>query len=289
MNPTITAVAEVDSPTVALSGITRLTLAVEGPAPLRVEVPTPAFRPLTVAQWHIAAAGPPKVTDIAPGRQRWEQGYRLDPFEPGKLEILVAPVGVRAGAAPSVDVSFPSLEPVVVTTSNTGKLHPGTSIERSPERPPAGSPSLAPWLLVAVLVGVGWWRWRHRPKAQVLTPLEQANAGLRALAEQRREGTLSADEYLAALADVVRAYLEAAWDLPASRRTSPEVLTSERLPAEATEGLRRILEACDRAKFGGGFIEIRALEEVGVEASELIARLGKLGELGKSRESRQVG
>ncbi|MBX9582246.1 MAG: hypothetical protein K2X87_18235, partial [Gemmataceae bacterium] len=111
-----------DRQSVRLSESVRVTLAVEGPAPLRVDPPADdqAQRLLTpgaAAAWRIRPAGGVTVEDLPGGRQRWTRAYRLDPYLAGdKVPVGFAPVPVAAGGAAAQPVTWPPQEVTVTTT-----------------------------------------------------------------------------------------------------------------------------------------------------------------------------
>src|SRR5206468_3338228 len=81
----VTATATADRTAVRLSESIRVTFAVEGAAPLRVEMP--ADKDLLTGEaagvWRIRPDGPATTEPLAGGRERWSQPYRLDPYQPG--------------------------------------------------------------------------------------------------------------------------------------------------------------------------------------------------------------
>src|SRR5438876_5084469 len=69
----------VDAAQMALSAELRVTVSVEGPSPVEVEVP----RPITTSpDWRVNPL-PPKTTALPGGWERWEQTFRLEPFQVG--------------------------------------------------------------------------------------------------------------------------------------------------------------------------------------------------------------
>src|SRR5439155_94444 len=70
-------------------------LTVEGPAPLRVELPKQVLAPETERDWKIQPAGPAAVAPLPGGRERWAQAFRLDPYVAGEFRVEFAPVKVN--------------------------------------------------------------------------------------------------------------------------------------------------------------------------------------------------
>ena len=252
---------------IALSGSARLTLAVEGPAPLRVELPSEAdglLAPEAAAVWRIRPIGLPKVAAVGEGRERWERAYRVDPFVPGKaLALAFAPVKVTAGTDLNPqDVTWPAVEIEVFTTvADTGAdaVRPVTGIEELPA-PPVAPPDASGWgvlaglgvVFVAVLAVALARKWRAR--RPTLPPGEWAGRTLAALARDSAAGRVGAGLVAERVAAVLREYVERRDGIAAPKLTTAELVaagTSVGWPADATAALQAILEQCDRAKFAG--------------------------------------
>jgi hypothetical protein len=268
-----------DRQAVRLSEPVRVTLAVEGPAPLRVEPPADdqaqkLLTPESAAAWRIRPAGGVTVEDLPGGRQRWARVYRLDPYLAGeKVPVAFAPVPVAAGGAAAQPVTWPSQEVAVTTTIAEPKAEharPVTGIEELPPLP-GPDPGAVGWWFAAGLGAVfgavlGWVvvrRWRAGPPP--LPPAVWATRELDRLAREVTAGRAAgaADR----VAAVVRGYVERRHGLPASRRTTAELVAAcdgAGWPAEGVAGLRDLLGRCDRTRFAGG-------EPTAAEAGELIA------------------
>ncbi|HEX4607638.1 MAG TPA: hypothetical protein VH092_05470 [Urbifossiella sp.] len=260
-----------------LSDTARLTLTVEGPAGLRVELPD---RPELLLDgpsrlvWKIDRPTPPEKTPLDGGRERWSQAYRLSPFVPGapgqKVAAGFAAVKVRAGGeAVAQDVTFPAIAVEVKTTVTTPTLE-GVEVrgieELPPVRPPR--PEAVGWPLVAGLGGVfavglvvGLVR-RWRAKPPVPPPGARAWAALdRAAAEPPGP---AAERVAAAL----REYVARRFGVPAPQLTTAETATApwpDGTPADAVAALADVLAACDRAKFAADPLSPAA-------AADLVAR-----------------
>jgi hypothetical protein len=248
---------------VRLSGELRLTLTVEGPAPVQVEPPTP----LTAgADWRATPLGPPDTEPLPDGRQRWRQAYRLTPYRAGdEVPVALRPVRFHAGGNPQLQLLDFAAEPVIVRVRTEvlqpelKDLRPPTGVEVEPA-PPAGRSLLllatvttATLALAAAGVGVVWWR-RRRKREPPLPPAEQALADLDRLEESLTADPLPARQ-IDALAETVRRYLEARFGVAARRRTTHELLAAlqagDRFPALLQPPLQELLEHCDLARFAG--------------------------------------
>ena len=246
----VSATATADRSAVRLSEAVRVTLAVDGPAPLRVE-PTPAVLDDPSAEaWRLRPDGPPAVADTSGGRQRWTRTYRADPYRPGDpLRLAFAPARVTAGPdAAASDVSFPFVEIRVtteVTDPSAAAVRPITGIEELPpvEVPP--SRAAWPWVAAAgaVVLAAAWWARRRRP-APALSADAEARRGL-----AEASAALARGDDPAAVADrvagVVRRFLARQTGQPVEARTTAEVLANGGWPAE----VGAVLGACDRARF----------------------------------------
>ena len=236
----------------SLSEPLRVTLAFEGAAPIRVELPKPILVPATERDWQIRPAGPASVTPLPGGRERWEQVYRLDPYVPGSDQwVGFAPVKVNGRDVTPEGFTARVLSPAVEPKADAAR--PVTGIEELPPSPTTGGGGLSPvwWAaggLVIVLVAVVVWRVRRRP--QPVTPAAWAVAAFERLERDGVEGTALVE----AVAAVVRGFIDRRFGIPAPRLTTAELLASAAVqgwPVEQADALRRVLELCDRAKFAG--------------------------------------
>jgi hypothetical protein len=242
-----------DGPEIRLADELSLTLQVEGQPPLDVALPPKIVHS---DAWKASPAGPAVTEPLPDGRVRWRQTFVLEPLHKGSLPLPLEPLPYRGGTAEwkpwSVRVTSEVARPEL------GEAHDITPIE---DVPPV--PSWRDWLVLLVawpvasilIVGVLLWRLRRRRLPHVL-PLPPGAAALRELERLAAVGLVSAADvrrYYAQLSDVVRRYLEARFQLPASRQTTAEFLESVRqsplLAADLQALLRDFLERCDRAKF----------------------------------------
>ena len=246
---------------IQLSGSIQLSLALEGPAPLRLELPKDAEKllaPESATVWHIKSLGPAKVTPVEGGRERWEQKFRLSPFVHGeKVPIAFATIKVN-----SEDVTFPTKEVRVQTSIAEAKAdnaRPVTGIEELPTIEPP-QPETTGWQFMAVLGGIfavvliGAIIRRSRAKPPPVPPGEWAGRELDRLERDRaleRISSLVAAERLAA---ILREFIEIRHGLSATKLTTAELLAEcakANWSADRTAPLAEILERCDRAKFAG--------------------------------------
>lgn len=235
-----------------------LLIRVDGPEPLEVEL-TQKLRSDT--GWQLAAVGPPSLQPSdAPGMQRWQWRLRLTPLAPGVHAVRVPGLQIVAKNGQETVIAWDAVA-IDVTTRvakvDVSEVRDPTGIEELPP-PPAAEPPSWPWIIGGALLAVGLltlWRWLPRRMRLLPSAADVARGELQALAASPGDSLALHTR----LSDIVRRYLEARWQLPATRRTTPEffaaLLQASVLP-EAEQGeLRAVLERCDLAKFAPVQIE----------------------------------
>ena len=248
--PGVRADAVPDRTAVTLSQTVRVTLTLEGPAPLLVKLPEQLLTADANVAWRIRPdppAGKAAVRAVANGREEWRQVFRLDPFDEGALLVSFNPVAVNGQP-----VTWP---PVAVTVTKTvgeaTAARPVTPLEDAPpppELPPRGPVPV--WVIVAfgssclaALVVV----WARSRKAKPVPPAEWA---LAALAKLEAGGA----ETVERVAAILRAFVERRFAIPATQLTTAELSAAageQEWPTDRADPLRALLDACDRAKFAG--------------------------------------
>jgi hypothetical protein len=146
-----------------------------------------------------------------------------------------------------------------------------------------GPQSILPaWLLPALVAGgavlavaaYGVWRRRRRPRhVRVPLPFEvalQRLEGVRALMQPQ-----STREFSIAVSDIVRSYIERAFDLTATHRTTEEFLRDLlELPdsplARYRALLAEFLEQCDLVKFGDMSLTLQNMESLHHSACDFV-------------------
>jgi hypothetical protein len=237
-----------------LSESIRATVTVEGPAPLRVELPKPLLAPEADRDWKIQPVGPAAIAPADGKRERWSQTFRLDPYVPGETYVLFAPLKVNGR-----EVAGPGFAVTVVKTVAETKAEAARPVTGIEELLPVGDPggeSLPPWVWALVSVGVAFVAilaavvWRRRLRAPPVPPRDRALSALDRLER--------ADVPRAALVEraaaILREFIDRRFGVPAPRLTTPELLAAgekAEWPADATAALGDILGRCDRAKFAG--------------------------------------
>jgi hypothetical protein len=257
----IIARAESSADAVRLSGELRLTITVEGTAPLRVAVPNPPLTPASAALWKVREVAPPSTEAIPDGRERWRQAFRLFPYASGDaVPLAVAAVAVQAGTATTdVRVEWGEAFYVRVATEvaqpDPNALRPITEIETvagddSNKGAAEGGPfSALVALVLLVTAAVVYVRWRRRRRGPAPDGKQVALDTLARLAARPEPGR----RFFQELADVMRHYVEYRFETPATRLTTQELLGELRkanaVPDDLATDLQSVLEAGDLAKF----------------------------------------
>jgi hypothetical protein len=246
---------------IRLSGEVRLTLSVEGAAPLRVTLHAPPLAPASAAVWKVLEAGQAGTEQSSAGRELWRQEFRLLPFAAGEgVLVMPAPLLVRAGtAAAETEIKWDASLTVHVITEvsqpDLTELRPIVPVEATPGPPPSvgGGPSI---LVVVGAVALGamvlvYVRYRARRRSHPVDPVARTVTALARL----RGRTGPSSRALQELADIVRGYVEFRFDTPATRLTTQELLAGLRrgdaVSGELLIDLQAVLEAGDLAKFAG--------------------------------------
>ncbi len=245
---------EIDQTTVSLSGTLRLSLTIEGGAPIDVELP----RPLTVSpDWHIRADEPPVIRDLASSRQSWSQRFTVEPFQIGDaIALQLAPVRFRvADAVRDQELKWPAFHIRVTSTLrefDVGASRPITSIEPASLRPQSTVIQYAglcvAFASLAVVAIVLMRVRRRRPhSANALASV------LRAIDDLERQGATTA--LMPRVADLVREYLEIRLNIAITKLTTAEVVAAlskeSDLGRSYLESLEDLLTQIDLVKFAG--------------------------------------
>lgn len=236
-----------------LSESFRATLALEGPAPLRVELPQHLLDPITDRDWKLEPLGPPVVAPAEGKREKWSQTFRLSPYVTGDaLPVIFAPVRVNGQEVPPGGVEVRVVS--TIAEAKPGSARPVTGTEEPPPPPErtAATPSPVWWAIGGLVAGlVLALAWRSRKKPAPPSPAEWAATAFDRL---ERDGIAGAALVERATA-ILREFIERRFGIPATRLTTPELLaaTAERAvwPVEVTDALRVLLDGGDQVRFAG--------------------------------------
>jgi hypothetical protein len=267
-------------PQIRLSSAVRITLTVEGLSPLEVEPWKMETDP-----WQSRPTGPPEVTKLKDGRERWRQSFRLSPQSPGKeVALQLAPLHYRERDGALQDAAWKPVAVDVLTRWTNPTLADAEDITPIEELPPDDGLSLVTVLTWAVgaLFAAGMlallvWRatrWQRRPRPK-LPPERAAAAELDRLLALDLPGQGEVGQYFTSLGDVVRRYLDERYGLQTLRQTTAECLDAVRETAgwteERRERLRGFLEACDRVKFSGAAATAAECQSAADEVRKIVA------------------
>jgi hypothetical protein len=257
----------VDRNSISLSERVQVTLSLEGPSPLRIELPEPLLSAESSVLWRIRPGKESAIIEKLPGdRERWSRMYRLDPYSPGDpLQLSFAPAKVNGE-----EVDWPMLAVRVQTSISELKAEnarPITGIEELPPPAPTSGTYLS-WTILAVcgllllVAGTLAARWRSRKQQRILSADEWAKGALdqveRDIAAESVQVVLLADR----VANIVREFISRRFGWPALHLTTVELLTKAELanwPSQSVASLADLLGHCDRAKFAGEAPDIREL------------------------------
>jgi hypothetical protein len=277
----------VDPATVPLTGEVRLTISVDGEAPLVVE---PVLFP-DPPGWRVRATLPTSLIDRPGGRQRWQASFRLVPDNPGDLALPPSAIRVRAGGRETpVKIDWQPLPVRVTTTLSRVDLDEARGVT-GPEPAPPTTPPL--WMdervwavgivgiavATAVFVGRGL-----RPPPAREPPLDEWTAG-----ELERLSRLdpAKPETADALAELLRGVLSRRFQLPVTGKTTSELialLCATAVPAvnETEHGRdgrgtpiqtswQTLLERCELARFANKAFTIQEWKDALTQTQQLIA------------------
>lgn len=131
------------------------------------------------------------------------------------------------------------------------------------------------WSLLAITIfaTLTWWILRIiRARRAATSPLAVAMERLRDIERQQVEW--SDERYAIEVADVLRTFVVAAYQIAAPQRTSQEFLQEcmrqKRLPQTSLEKLRVLLRSCDVAKFAAGSLDTLERQDMLSQVRELV-------------------
>ena len=196
-------------------------------------------------------------------------------------------IGPRAAASLTMGlfarVATPVVSTALILSAAAADVAPAEDIRDI--RGPKGIFPL--WLAAAMLAGAALlaiagyalWRWKRRqPPARVLQPFEIA---LQALEDIRRLlDPASVREFSIAITDIVRKYIEDAFQVTATHRTTEEFLhdlleSSNASLAAHRNLLAEFLNRCDMAKFAGMSLSRQIMESLHQSARSFVIETSK--------------
>lgn len=259
--PSIRVDARFDSTQILIGDQIYLTVTVEQPREARVTLPN--FRDSLAGKIEILKFFPTDTTQLADGRLRVQQRYLVTSFDSGVYQV--GPIVFHylyKGNSDSI-ISDP-----VILTVNTIPVKDLTKIAdiKTVIKLPLTFKELLPFmgisllflLLVATAV-YAYMRWKQKkPLFPFLEkPAEPAHViAFRELdklkaAKLWQQGNFK--EYYSRLTDIVRAYIEARFAVPAMESTTPEIYQTlnglETIPKDVVDELHQMLQLADLVKF----------------------------------------
>ena len=194
------------------------------------------------------------------GRSITGARFTLAAFELGDLELASFEIRVEAPDGSSTTLST---DPFLITVQSVG-LDEGGDIRaiRGPLGIPLGVIYVLPWiLLLALLVGLGYWLWVKRrpveasPRRSVVIPRFPREDAYEALARLEASDLLERGEikeYHILASEIIRTYVEGQFSVYALEMTTGEVveaLRGVRVPEDDVRAFEEFANRCDLVKF----------------------------------------
>jgi hypothetical protein len=250
-----TAAVTADRPVIRLSDTLTVTLSVDGPPPLRVELPTSLLTAETALDWKVEPVGRATLR-TTPAGDRWEQVYHLSPFVPGEA-VPLAFQPVRVSGLDVLPNPLSIKVETVISAAKADDARPVTEIEPLPP-PPAQPPPVGPAFAVgvmAVFVAAVVYALRRRRQPKPVSADEWCRRRLAKLDADSGAERLGPTAFVDGIAGVVRGYVARRFHLTADPLTTPELLAAGDAAGvwapDTRAAVAAILEACDRVKFAG--------------------------------------
>ncbi|MGC8824170.1 MAG: hypothetical protein ACP5PZ_06195 [Bacteroidales bacterium] len=259
--PSIRVDARFDSAQILIGDQIYLTVTVEQPREARVTLPN--FRDSLAGKIEILKFFPIDTTPLADGRLRIQQRYLVTSFDSGTYQVgpIVFPYVCQATSDSIIS------DPVILTVNtipikDLTKIADIKTIIKLPltirELLPFMGISLLFLLLVAAAI-YAYMRWKQqKPLFPFMEkPAEPAHViAFRELEKLKgaklwQQGNFK--EYYSRLTDIVRAYIEARFGVPALESTTPEIYQTlnglESIPKNLIDELHQMLQLSDLVKF----------------------------------------
>ena len=209
----------------------------------------------------VREAGPVEIDEQVDGGQVWRQALTVVLWRTGDRRTPDVFIGYQSDELDPDEVYRIPARPLFFTVPSVLETTDLNVLDIKPARNPIGLFYLPPWVMALVIVSVigkGWYLWRWRERRRALA------AARRALAEQPTTGEIAMktlaelslgtpDQVYEQVADVLREYLQARFDIPASDMTTVEIRTGlenhTELESEHITEVARLLEQADLVKF----------------------------------------
>jgi hypothetical protein len=202
--------------------------------------------------------------------------------------------GVIAGGLTATGVIALS---AAAAPSAAAAAEPATAEDIRDIRGPKGM--LPPWLIPALLAGgallalAGYAAWRWKQRQRIPRALQPFEIALQRLEDIRSlMNPASVREFSIAISDIVRAYIEASFEVTATHLTTEEFLrdlleSSNASLAAHRNLLAEFLRQCDVAKFAGVSLSTRIMESLHQSARSFVIETSKPAATSDPAESAQ--
>jgi hypothetical protein len=243
-----------ESNDVSLSSDLRLTITVEGPAPVEVEGPPELT---TSPDWRVRA-GRASVVPQPAGRERYEQSFQLEPFQTGdRVPLPLEPWHFRTKnevrdwtlvwPAQEIRVHSSVPEPDLSFARSVTGIEPSPPVPKRRQIWPVVLFVLVVLLATVIACVIVLSRVRRR-RTLSTSPWQRVMAQLQHLEQEE-----ASHEKMPALSDLLRRFLEEQFSLPATRQTSAEFCAAlqQKGIGVPLEPMSQIFQLCDEVKFAG--------------------------------------
>jgi len=280
--PAVVATATADTRTVSYATFAHVTLAVEGPAPLAVELPTELLTPEAGVVWRAQPVGTATREKLADGRERWRLVVRVRAYPPlvgdpaGTRHVGFNPVRVNGQEVTFEPVPFDVTKRAGFDDPSAVRPRPPVGTEDPPPKPAEPAEPFPVWAVVVLAGAVGAVAAALvlRPRrARPVDPLEWARARFANLSAAP-PGAATVD----GVAEVLRGFVERRFGVPATKLTTTELAAAAReqgWPVEQAEAIRALLDECDRAKFAGDVPDDDGCRRLVRRAAEWVNDVGR--------------
>jgi len=260
-NPSIRVDARFDSAQILIGDQIYLTVAVEQPRNAKVVLPN--FRDSLAGKIEILKIFPIDTQVLDNGRVRILQRYLVTSFDSGVYQVgpVVFPYQYD-NVADSIISDPVTLTVNTIPIKDPTKIADIKSIIRLPLTFKELLPFMAISLLFLLLVAAGIYAYlRWKQKKPLFPFMEKPAEPAHVIAFRELEKLKAAKlwqqgnykEYYSRLTDIVRAYIEARFGVPAMESTTPEIyqtlLALDTIPKSLTDELHQMLQLADLVKF----------------------------------------
>lgn len=275
----VTARLNADRSELTVGDIVYLTLQIDHPAGYQLQLP-PLDQAWDDGLWEVRSQAAPETTPQGNGRERTTQLIAVTLWSPGTFTTPPLPVTLTDPTGRQVEVTA---EPATLTVNSV--LIPGdTQLRDIKPQAALPLPPLWPWVLLAlVVIGVAFYAWQRygrRPRTKAPIPVVDTRPVYQiALDELDRVAALDLPArgqfkaHYTAVADILRRYLEGAFDVTAMDQTTAEIrqaLKFLNIAPEQKAVLITLLSESDLVKFAQAIPDLEAARELPDQARHFV-------------------